>query len=54
MNALGYDIQILGNHEFDNGMKELAKMYAPVKATKLSTNYDFSGTELDSFSSLTP
>lgn len=49
MNALGYDIQILGNHEFDNGMKELAKMYAPVKATKLSTNYDFSGTELDSF-----
>ncbi|MDE5693244.1 MAG: metallophosphoesterase, partial [Duncaniella sp.] len=21
MNALGYDIQILGNHEFDNGME---------------------------------
>lgn len=48
MNALGYDIQILGNHEFDNGMKELAKMYTPVNAIKLATNYDLTGTELDS------
>lgn len=48
MNEMGYDIQILGNHEFDNGMKSLANMYKGVKATKLSTNYDLRGTELDS------
>lgn len=48
MNALGYDIQILGNHEFDNGIDELAKMYAGVNATKLATNYDLSDTKLSS------
>ena len=47
MNELGYDIQILGNHEFDNGLDELARMYAPVKATKLTTNYDLRGTVLE-------
>lgn len=46
MNMLGYDIRILGNHEFDNGMKDLAKYYKDVKADRLSANYDFSGTEL--------
>lgn len=46
MNMLGYDIRILGNHEFDNGMKELAKRYKDVKAHRLSANYDFSGTAL--------
>lgn len=27
MNALGYDIQIVGNHEFDNGIDSLAHVY---------------------------
>ncbi len=45
MNMLGYDIRILGNRRFDNGMKELAKRYKDVKAHRLSANYDFSGTE---------
>lgn len=48
MNSLGYDIQILGNHEFDKGMEQLAKEWKQLKATRLSTNYDFSGTALDS------
>lgn len=48
MNALGYDIQILGNHEFDNGMNSLAEQYAQSDAVKLTTNYDLSGTPLDS------
>lgn len=47
MNELGYDIQILGNHEFDNGIAALAQMYKGINATKLSTNYDVRGTELE-------
>lgn len=44
MNDVGYDIRILGNHEFDNGLGQLAKYWKKVKADRLSANYDFSGT----------
>lgn len=47
MNELGYDVQILGNHEFDNGMESLARQYREINATKITTNYDLSGTELE-------
>ena len=47
MDTLGYDAIILGNHEFDNGMEELATHYRNVDAVKLSANYDFSATPLD-------
>lgn len=47
MDTLGYDAIILGNHEFDNGMEELAAHYRNVDALKLSANYDFSATPLD-------
>lgn len=47
MNMIGYDIRILGNHEFDNGMDDLAERYKDVTAIPLSSNYDFSGTVLD-------
>ena len=43
-NMMDYDIRILGNHEFDNGLEELAKYWKDVKATCLSANYDFSKT----------
>lgn len=46
-NMTDYDIRILGNHEFDNGMDDLAEKYKDVKADRLSANYDFSGTVLD-------
>ena len=46
INELGYDIRILGNHEFDNGVDELAKNWADTKAVALSTNYDLSGSPL--------
>lgn len=46
MNMAGYDIRVLGNHEFDNGLKELAKYQKDVKGARLSANYDFSGTPL--------
>lgn len=47
MDMMGYDIRVLGNHEFDNGMESLAKYYKNTKATPLSANYDFTGTELE-------
>lgn len=47
MNALGYDIQILGNHEFDNGLDALAEQWGGLNAEKISSNYDFRGTRLD-------
>lgn len=40
MNALGYDIATLGNHEFDNGEEELAGLLRNDNATWISTNYD--------------
>lgn len=43
-NMMGYDIRILGNHEFDNGLDELARHWKNVKGDRLSANYDFSGT----------
>ena len=46
-NMLGYDINILGNHEFDNGMKDLAERYKTLKGARLSANYDFDGTEME-------
>ena len=39
MNALDYDIRILGNHEFDNGMQALADNLADADADLLSLNY---------------
>ena len=47
MDSLGYDIMILGNHEFDNGMNDIAKYYSQLKAAKISTNYDLTDTPLD-------
>lgn len=46
MNELGYDIRILGNHEFDNGIDELAEVLADSRAEMLATNYDLSDTPL--------
>lgn len=46
LNQLGYDIQILGNHEFDNGMESMARMFREASPVLLSTNYDLSATPL--------
>ncbi len=43
-NMLGVDISILGNHEFDNGLKALADKEKILKSERLSANYDFTGT----------
>jgi len=47
MNALGYDIRILGNHEFDNGMQKLADNLKMSDAQLLCANYDVRRTPLD-------
>lgn len=46
MNALGYDIATLGNHEFDNGSRELAGLLRNDNATWVSTNYDVDNSPL--------
>lgn len=52
MKMQGYDLRILGNHEFDNGIEELASHLAPWKGKTLSANYDARGTALNGL--LTP
>lgn len=46
LNATGYDVVCLGNHEFDNGMEALAGRLANLKSEVVCANYDFSATPL--------
>ena len=46
MNALGYDLRILGNHEFDNGIDSLAAVLKMADSKFLATNYDLADTPL--------
>lgn len=41
MNAMGYDAVTLGNHEFDNGLEDLAKRLKWVKFPVVLSNYVF-------------
>ena len=47
LNALGFDVVTLGNHEFDNGVEELARRLKNLKAEVVCANYDFDGTALE-------
>ena len=40
LNALDYDIRILGNHEFDNGIDSIGAWMRMSNADLISTNYD--------------
>lgn len=44
MNAMGYNAGALGNHEFDYGMENLARLAQTAKFPLLCANYDFTGT----------
>ena len=46
MNMMKYDAVVLGNHEFDNGMDNLARLIDMSEFAWLSANYDFSNTVL--------
>jgi len=47
MNAMKFDVTCLGNHEFDNGVLELARRLDNLKADVVCANYDFEGTPLE-------
>ena len=46
INAMKYDVITLGNHEFDNGIEELARRLKSVRCPVVCANYDFSSFEL--------
>lgn len=47
LDLLGYDMAILGNHDFDNGSEALAKLLAKSNTRWISTNYDLTGGPLE-------
>ena len=47
MNATGYDAVAIGNHEFDNGIDELARRVRNLNVPVVCANYDFSGSALE-------
>ena len=47
LNAAGYDVVTLGNHEFDNGPAELARRLRNLDAEVVCANYDFTGSPLE-------
>lgn len=49
MSAIGYDVGTLGNHEFDNGVDDLAAALKFANFDIVSANYDVKGTPLESF-----
>jgi 5'-nucleotidase len=46
MNAMGYDLACLGNHEFDNGIDSLVKRLREANFEIITANYDVSKTAL--------
>lgn len=46
MNAMKYDIACLGNHEFDNGLEELARRLADLDCPVVCANYEFNSQAL--------
>ena len=42
INAMGYDALSLGNHEFDNGLEDLARRLANCNSPVVCADYDFS------------
>ncbi len=49
LNAMRYDAVALGNHEFDNGIEDLAARLAKCRVPVVCANYDFSSFELGKY-----
>jgi 5'-nucleotidase len=47
MNQMGLDATTIGNHEFDFGLENMAKMFKKANFPILCTNYDFTGTVME-------
>ena len=44
MNQMGIDAATIGNHEFDNGLENMAVVFRKAKFPIVCANYDFTGT----------
>lgn len=44
MNLMGYDAVTIGNHEFDFGLANMARIFKMAKFPVVCANYDFTGT----------
>lgn len=49
MNKMGYQAATLGNHEFDNGMEDLARILAMADFPIVCSNYEVKGTVLEPY-----
>lgn len=47
MNIMGYDAATIGNHEFDFGVENMARLFRKAKFPIVCANYDFTGTPLE-------
>ena len=47
MNQMGYDAATIGNHEFDFGMDNMAKLFRQANFPIVCSNYDVTGTVLE-------
>lgn len=54
MNEIGYDIAVLGNHEFDYGMDQLSNLIKRSKAQYIGSNITYSGKGENKLSNLKP
>ncbi|MBQ3062016.1 MAG: bifunctional metallophosphatase/5'-nucleotidase, partial [Lachnospiraceae bacterium] len=54
MNEVGYDMAILGNHEFDYGMEQLSKLIDKAKASYMACNITYTGKGESALSKVKP
>lgn len=47
MNQMGYDAATIGNHEFDFGLDNMARIFSKANFPIVCSNYDFTGTPCD-------
>ncbi|MCR4854044.1 MAG: metallophosphoesterase [Prevotella sp.] len=47
MNKMGYDAGTIGNHEFDYGLENMARLFRKLNFPIVCANYDFTGTPVE-------
>lgn len=47
MNQMGYDAAAIGNHEFDFGLENMARLFRKARFPIVCANYDFTGTPVE-------
>ena len=47
MNRMGYDAVTIGNHEFDYGLENMARLFRRANFPIVCANYDFTGTPVE-------